>query len=353
MLCILPLVPQGHCVKRKDNPKGHNVPATADDVASLAGVSKWTVLRAFKQGASISPKSRELVMAAAQTLGFQPNLLARSLKRRKTNIIGVVADEFTNPHSLRMLREVTAQLNERGYMTLLINVESAENYQSVLQMAGQLQVDGLIYLATIVSDELLVATKTLHHIPAVHVFRSTDSAEIEVVTLDGFSAARQLGQLLTGQGYQRYGYLKGPDTSSKHLLRLDGYLASLQEAGQSLDRLLVAGCYDRDRAWQVMGDYLRATPAEERIDALFCENDILAFGAMQAIKDFGPDLHIGVVGFDNVDEAHSTAWSLTSWDQQADLQIAEAIRRLIEDDSDESRRGNFGELALRSSHLKK
>ncbi len=292
-------------------------------------------------------------MAAAQQLGFQPNLLARSLKRRKTNIIGVVADEFTNPHSLRMLREVTAQLNERGYMTLLLNVESAENFKSVLQMAGQLQVDGLIYLATIVNDALLVATETLHHIPAIHVFRSTDSAEIDEVMIDGFNAARQLGQLLTEQGYRRYGYLKGPDTSSKHLLRLEGYTASLHEAGKALDQMLVAGYYDRDRAYQTMQDYLQATPAEQRIDALFCENDILAFGAMQAIKDFSPDLHIGIVGFDNVDEAHSPAWSLTSWDQHAALQISEAIRRLIDGHSDENLRWYSGELALRTSHLRK
>ncbi|ARU94335.1 LacI family DNA-binding transcriptional regulator [Tatumella citrea] len=341
-------------MKAKDNHDGHkHNPATADDVALVAGVSKWTVLRAFQEGASISDKSRKQVMAAAQQLGFQPNLLARSLKRRKTNIIGVVADEFTNPHSLRMLREVTAQLNERGYMTLLLNVESAENFKSVLQMAGQLQVDGLIYLATIVSDALLVATETLHHIPAIHVFRSTDSAEIDEVMTDGFNASRQLGQLLTGQGYQRYGYLKGPDTSSRHLLRLEGYTASLHEAGKTLDQLLVAGNYDRDRAYEIMRGYLLATPAEQRIEALFCENDVLAFGAMQAVKDFSPDLHIGMVGFDNVDEAHSPTWSLTSWDQDAALQISEAISRLIDGNTDESMRRLPGKLALRTSHLRK
>lgn len=339
-------------MKKNDN-KTKPGKATADDVAALAGVSKWTVLRAFKPGASISPVALENVMAAANKLGFRPNLLARSLKQNKTNIIGIVADEFSNPHTLRMLKEATQQLNERGYMSLLLNIESAENYHSVLQMAGQLQVDGILYLATIVSDELLVIAKSLHHIRAVHVFRNTDAADVEVVNVDGYTAGETLGNLLLEQGYQRYGYMKGPDTSSSHLLRMEGYAASLDAAGQSLDAVLIAQRYDRDQAYNVMATYLRDTPPEQRIDALFCENDVLAFGALQAIRDHDAQLHIGVVGFDDIDEAHATTWNLTSWNQRADLQIAEAINRLLDNVATENGEWRHGELRLRHSHLKK
>ncbi|ADU71908.1 LacI family DNA-binding transcriptional regulator [Pantoea sp. At-9b] len=337
---------------KKNNDDKKPQKATADDVARLADVSKWTVLRAFKTGASISPEAREKVMAAANTLGFRPNLLARGLKQSKTNIIGIVADEFSNPHTLRMLKEATQQLNERGYMSLLLNIESAENYQSVLQMAGQLQVDGIIYLATIVSDELLVIAKSLHHIRAVHVFRNTDTADVEVVNVDGFAAGQTLGQLLLDQGYQRYGYMKGPDTASSHLLRMEGYATSLDRAGQSLDTLLIAGSYDRDLAYRTMRDYLRSTPPSARIDALFCENDVLAFGAIEAMRDFDPQLHIGVVGFDDIDEAHASTWQLTSWDQRADRQIAEAISRLLDNETHEEGDWKYGELRLRQSHIK-
>lgn len=324
---------------------------TADDVAELAGVSKWTVLRAFKPGASISPMALENVMAAANQLGFRPNLLARGLKQNKTNIIGIVADEFSNPHTLRMLKEATQQLNERGYMSLLLNIESAENYHSVLQMAGQLQVDGIIYLATIVSDELLVIAKSLHHIRAVHVFRNTDAAEVEVVNIDGFTAGATLGHLLVEQGYQRYGYMKGPDTASNHLLRMEGYAASLDNAGHSINTVLIAQRYDRSQAYNVMAAYLRDTPSEQRIDALFCENDVLAFGAMQAIRDHDEQLHIGMVGFDDIDEAQATTWKLTSWNQRADLQITEAINRLLDNVANEKGDWRTGELRIRQSHI--
>lgn len=327
--------------------------ATASDVAERVGVSKWTVLRAFKPGASIAPQVREEVLAAAKQLGFRPNLLARGLKGKRTQIIGVVADEFANPHTFKMLNEVTRQLNERGYMILLLNVDSGENYRSVVQMAGQMQVDGLIYLATILNDELIVATEELHHIPSIHVCRNTDSAVIEMVNNEGFNAAATLGQLLVDQGYQRFGYLQGPDTSSAHLHRLEGYTSTLAKNDKIVEVLLVAGHYDRELAYNAVSNYLQATPATQRIDALFCENDVLAFGALQAIRDFDLTLHIGVVGFDDIDEARSSTWQLTTWNQRCDLQIAEAISRLLDNESDLEGVWNKGELCLRQSHIKK
>lgn len=332
-------------------PEKQSQKATASDVALLAGVSKWTVLRAFKPDASISPLAREAVLAAAKKLGFRPNLLARSLKQRKTHIIGVVADEFSNPHTLKMLNEVTRQLNARGYMALLLNVDSEANYHSVLQMAGQLQVDGLLFLATIFSDELIVAMEELHQIPSIHVCRSTDNADIEVVSVDGFAAGAEIGKLLLSQGYQRFGYMKGRDTASSQLMRMEGYAAALDAAKKPLDKVLVAGHYDRELAYQQMMAYLKRTRAAERIDALFCENDVLAFGAMQAIRDFGEGAHIGVVGFDDVGEASSSMWSLTTWAQRCDLQIAEALNRLLDDRADENGAWSQGELQVRHSHL--
>ncbi|MFK8256293.1 LacI family DNA-binding transcriptional regulator [Erwinia sp. AnSW2-5] len=333
-------------VKEKQTQK-----ATASEVAELAGASKWTVLRAFKPDVSISPLAREGVLATAKKTGSRPGLLAHSLKPRRTHIIGVVADEFSNPHTLKMLNEVTRQLNERGSMALLLNVDSDANYQSVLQMAGQLQVDALLFLATISSDELVVAVDELHPIPSIHVCRGTDSADVDVVSVDGYAAGAEIGRLLLSQGYHRFGYMKGHETSSTHLLRMEGYAASLDAADKTLNKVLVAGHCDREMAYQTMMTYLKNTWASERVDALFCENDVLAFGAMQAIRDFGQGTHIGVVGFDDVGEARSSMWNLTTWAQRCDLQIAEALNRLLDNRADEKGAWRKGELKIRHSHL--
>ncbi|WP_337024849.1 MULTISPECIES: LacI family DNA-binding transcriptional regulator [unclassified Pantoea] len=326
--------------------------ATATEVAELAGVSKYTVLRAFKDGASISPHSREAVMAAADKLGFRPNLLARSLKNQKTHLIAMLVDEFQNPHTLMILDEVTKQLGERGYMTILFNVGSDDKYMSVLNMAGQMQVDGMIFAATILRDELIVMSKELYQVPSFHICRSTDNPHVDVVNIDGYEASRQLGDLLIQQGYQRYAYMKGHDTPSSQLMRVDGYRASLKEANLQLDKTFIAGHYDRELSYKLIKDYLESTPENERIDALFCENDVLAVGAIQAVRDFGQGAHIGIVGFDDIDEARTTTWELTTWSQRADLQITEAINRLIDGIADEDGTWRLGEIRVRKSHLK-
>lgn len=325
---------------------------TVDDVAALAGVSKWTVLRAFKEGASISPKTRQEVLEAANSLGFRPNLLARGLKQRKSNLIGVVVDEFSNPHTLKMLNEVTVKLNQRGYITVLLNIDSQDDYRSVLGIATQLQVGGMIFLASIHTDELVTIARQMHHIPSIHVCRNTEVADVEVVNVDGYHAARKLGELLFTQGYQKFGYMKGQKETSQ-LLRLEGYQDYLSSVGATVSIVLETGRYDRDLAYMVMADYLRNTHAEQRIDALFCEDDVLAFGAIQAIRDFAGGQHIGVVGFDGISEAHSPTWDLTTWDQRSDLQIDEAINRLLNIEKSSGSLWKTGELKLRTSHLRK
>ena len=87
---------------------------TADDVAIAAGVSRWTVNRAFKKDASISAKSREKVMSAAQALGYIPDLSASALASTRSNLVALLVDDFANPHKLVMMDCLTRALRGRG-----------------------------------------------------------------------------------------------------------------------------------------------------------------------------------------------------------------------------------------------
>ncbi|WP_426816603.1 substrate-binding domain-containing protein [Winslowiella sp. 2C04] len=272
-------------------------------------------------------------------------------KQSSSHIIGVVSDQFTHPASLKLLNELTRQLDKRGFITLLLNVDSPENYSSLLVNAGRLQIDGLVFLATVCSEELNLAAAQLPSVPAVYLCRSED-ADAQVVSADDYYAGAEIGRLLVGQGFQRFGYMKGRDDSS-HQRRMEGYAASLASANIIVDQLLVAGSNDRELAYQAMMRYLKQARASERINALFCENDLLAFGAMQAVRDFGQGAHIAVVGFDDVDEARSSTWHLTSWAQRQDLQITEALNRLLDNRADRSGAWQQGELQIRHSHLGK
>jgi len=325
---------------------------TASDVARLAGVSKWTVSRAFMPGASISDSARESVLRVARELGYRPNLLARSLSKNKTQIIGVVIDEMKNPHTLIMLDEATRQLQSRGYMALILNISANAHYQSVMSQADQLQVDGILFLGTVLSDELIDEAENLYRVPLVQVCRNNTSSEIESVAIDGMLAGKQIANLLVSQGYRRFGYMIGPDTPTSHTYRKEGYESGLVEAGFNLDVVLHAGAYDREMSWVAIQNYLQSSQPDKRIEALFCENDVLALGAIAARQALAPEWQLGIAGFDDIEEAGALNWQLTTYSQRIDRLVNEALNRLIDGRVSIDNAWQQGELRLRRSHLK-
>ena len=127
---------------------------------------------------------------------------------------------------------------------------------------------------------------------------------------DALRAGEVTAALLLAQGHQRFGFLQSQpgDVAQKQ-----SYCTTLQAAGMTLDAELTAAADDRDGAYQTMMQYLKKTRTAERIQALFCENDLLAFGAIQAVRDFGQGTHLAVAGLGDSEEARSPTWHLTSW----------------------------------------
>lgn len=324
---------------------------TASDVASRAGVSKWTVSRAFIPGASVSEKARENILTIARELGYRPNLLARGLSQKRTHIIGVAIDELKNPHSMQMLDEVTRQLQNRGYMALLLNI-TGKNYYAVMSMADQLQVDGVLFLGTALTPEFVAIAVEMHDIPLVQVARNTPGRKIEVVNIDDYRAGQVIARLLIEQGHKQFGYMSGPGGKEGHLQRKEGFSDELKAQGFSLKLELNTEHYDRQLSYSRIRHYLLETPQPERIEALFCENDVLALGVMEALRDAGEKSALAVMGFDDIDEAASPGWQLTTYSQRLDLLMEEALNRLISGKSDPDGNWKKGELRIRHSHLK-
>ncbi len=327
--------------------------ATAKDVAEKAGVSKWTVNRAFTEGAPISRETRDKVLKAADELGYRPNLLARSLSKKKTNIIGVVVDQLDNPNITPVLDEITTQLQNQGYMTFLLNISQESSYKSVLELADQLQVDGLLFTGTVLSDDIIMLARDSLHIALVQMFRNSVHPNIQVVTTNGYMGGQEIGRLLFSQGYENFAYMKGPDTDSWELLRFDGYRDFLNSQGMEVNTFLVAGEYNYSSGYEAMKHYLESTSPEEYVDALFCENDIIALGALDALKDFGAGHHMGVVGFDDISLSSATSYRLTTYQQPKKEIIKASIARVLKPNMQKNKELLPGKLICRSSHLKR
>jgi LacI family transcriptional regulator len=324
---------------------------TATDVAERVGVSKWTVSRAFTDGASIAPDVRERVLQVAAEMGYSPNLLARSLSTRSTRLIALVVDELGNPNQLYLLNEATRQLQAQGFSSLLLNLSPEYGPDAALRLADQFQVDGIMFMGTSLNKELIELAQKIRRIPLVVVSRNSSLANIPCVTTDGYAAGAEIADLFLAEGCRRIGHMAGPTSDRTELRRLDGFRDRLQARGMALDCVLKTTHYRRDEGMQALLRYLGATPRDKRIDALFCESDILAIGALDALYSMGAQHRIAIVGFDDIEMASAPPYALTTFRQPADFLVSEAIRRLLDPGSvAESSLMAPGTLVLRSSH---
>jgi len=140
---------------------------------------------------------------------------------------------------------------------------------------------------------------------------------------------------------------------SSPLFRFEGFRDRLGAAGLQVRPVPQAEHYRREEGAKAMARYLAATPPEARVEALFCENDVLALGALDTLRSHGAAGQIAVVGFDDIDLAATPGYDLTTYRQPDEALIAEAIRRLTTQEATNPRFLAPGTLVLRSSHLRR
>lgn len=324
---------------------------TAKDVAERAGVSKWTVSRAFTDGASIATGVKGEILKIASEMGYTPNLLARSLSTRSTQLIALVVDELGNPNQLRTLNETTRQLQAKGYITLLLNISPEYSPATALRLADQFQVGGIIFLGTTLKHELIQFAQQVKHIPLVVILRNSGQVDIPYVSTDGYAAGAEIADLFLEQGHSRIGYMAGPMSERTELRRMEGFRDRLKESGVVLAAVMEAAHYRREDGMQTLLRYMEATPRANRLEAIFCENDILAIGAIDALVVANAQNKIAIVGFDDIELASAPSYQLTTFRQPIEYLVSEAIRRIVDHDMvDRQSLMASGTLVIRASH---
>lgn len=246
--------------------------------------------------------------------------------------VGVLSDDVSHPHTAALLSEVNRQLNARGCVALLVDAAAEDRAKQLVPLLS-----AAIHLSGSFSPAFRAAAG---HIPLI---------ALEELNLNGFTAGAEMGQLLLAQGHQRFGYLQ--QAIARDLSRIDGFSSALAAEDKFLNQQLIAEKGpERESGYQAMLSYLKRARAAERIQALFCDNDLLAFGALQAVRDFGQGAHVAVVGFGDSEEAGASTWHLTSWAQPRALLVAEALNRLLLNRKEEEGAWRHGELRVRHSH---
>src|SRR5450631_1845844 len=271
---------------------------TAREVAELAGVSVSAVSRTFTTGASVSAATRAKVLAATQTLHYQPNALARSLMTKRTELIALISNNFDNPLFMEIFDLFTRRLQQRGRRPLLANLSGGTRTDGALQMLLKYNVDGAIVASSTLPPQFLEECAAAG-MPVVQAFgRPGSSAGGNIVGADNVQGGRLAGDMLRERGYRNIAFLGGPQGATSTEDRLRGLKQSLALDGLALSAIIFGHSYCHEAGFTLMKQLLR----NGGIDAVFCGDDVLAMGAIDACRDAGVDVprHMGIIGFNNM-----------------------------------------------------
>lgn len=299
-------------------------------VAELAGVSVATVSRTLKQPESVSPKTRHRVLDAIQQAGYQPNQLAARLRSGKTHNLVVLVPTIANVFFARVISGMQQVAHEKGFTLLLSNTQADEQTESnYARMVESAAADGVIQLRAFNPFKREQLNEHNLH-PMVNVCEVLDNVACPTVMLDNRAAAAAMTRHLIKLGHKKIALVKGPARSPLTRDRIAGYRDALTEVGISFDeQLLVAGDFSLKAGFDAAAQLLKLA---ERPTAIFCENDEMAIGAMQCLKQAGLKIpeDISVAGFDDINFAEYSDPPLSTIAQPAEEFGRTAVSLLID-----------------------
>ena len=301
---------------------------TSSEVARRAGVSQSAVSHTFTPGASISPKTREKVMAAAQELGYRPNAIARSLITHRSRIIAVVMAYLENLFYPDVLEELGRLLVKENYRLLLFTGHMDRDSDPVFDQLMQYRVDGIILASTTLSSHLSEECAAAG-IPVVLFNRTTERDAVSSVTTRNREGGRRIAEFLIAGGHKRFGYISGVESSSTNRDRFAGYAEALAEAGYK-DIAVGVGNYDRATAEAAARDLLSRP---DRPDALFVANDHMAVAVMDVARyEFGLKIpeDLSIIGYDDVGPARWTSYGITTMSQPLKRMVEATVNILMD-----------------------
>lgn len=281
-------------------------------VAERAGVSVNTVSRAINNKSDINEETKKRVLKVAQELGYVQNATAVALRTKKTRTLGVVIADNRNPFYAEVLNGIEEAAREKNYHIILANTQrDYQKEEEAINLLLAKRVDGL--LITPVQDRNDDIKNLIEaNIPFVIVGRDFKNIEVDAVYNDEVKGGFLATKYLIKKGHKRIALINGFLHKSPARGRLEGYKKALKEYGIPFDDSLVSvGDID------VKDGYERTKQLLEKglnFTAIFAYNDMMAFGAMRAIKEKGLRIpeDIGLVGYDDIPFSSLISPSLTT-----------------------------------------
>lgn len=354
-LCAVPTSDDLLCGRRRvDGLRKGPKRTTIVDVSRLAGVSIKTVSRVFNDEPHVSDKARAQVRAAAKTLNYHPNMLARALVRRRSHLIGLVYEKPSASYVAELQRGVLGALQDTRYRLVVMPVESvvahAARMVELLRSAG---LDGVVLAPPAADSEIILSDLASAGLQCARIAptRALDAAP--VVLLDDVAAAREIAEHVIALGHREIAIIKGDPTHASADARMAGYEQAFAAAGlaQPPEHRVAQGVFTRDSGYRAARQLLDRT---ERPTAILAQNDDMAIGTLIAARELGLEVpgDLTIVGFDDSEVAQVSWPRITTIRQPVAEMAASAATMVLAQlggEAFEPRRSFAHELIVRES----
>jgi LacI family transcriptional regulator len=296
-------------------------------------VSVQTVSRVLNGKSEISDETRRRVQGVIDELRFRPSASARSLASRRTMTLGLVVHDLGEGFLGRAVQAAVHEASQRGYFFVLAGVGvDPRDEPAYVDMLLERRVEGLLFARASIGDDAVHLRRLIaDHVPVVTIACYAPGVQLEVIDIDNRAAGRGAVAHLVAAGRRRVGQVVGPPGWKAADDRAEGAAAALAAAGlpSRPDLAERAASWEADAGYEAARALLARRPD---VDALFCHNDALAFGALRALREAGRRVpaDVAVVGFDDLPTAAHADPPLTSVRQPAVEAGRFAARRLIE-----------------------
>lgn len=314
---------------------------TLNDIAEQAGVSVSTVSRVLNKKASkyrISRETEAAILEAARNLKYRPNQIARGLRLNKTNTLGIIAPDISNPFFAYVIKRVQNVAHHLGYSVVVCNTD--ENLEQEIEHVNVMyrnRVDGLIAMP--------VGQQYSHYSewferggrPLVLLDRCFDAIDASSVVVDNYSGSFEAVKHLIEHGHHRIAFIQGLPGTYTNNERLRGYRAALESHGIPFnDDMIVGGDFREENGY--METKLLLTSSDPPT-AIFATSDLITLGALKAISEEGLEVprDISLIMFDDVDFAPYLRCPITAVRQPKELMGEMAVKLLVEELKEERR----------------
>lgn len=304
--------------------------ATIRDVARRAGVAISTVSFALNGTGPVSEETRRKVVEAAEAAGYVPNSLAQGLKRGHSKVVGLVLGDMSNPFFGTLLGHIDEAMNSTDHMLIVAQTAlDVARETGALNQLRRHRVAGVL-MAPLNSNPEFAAFLRAFDIPTVLIDQDVEGARLDFVQSDNVLATVMLTEYLIRLGHRRIGYVGGRLELSAGRLRLEGYRKAMATAGLELDpNLEVVADFLSNKAYEQVA---RLLSQPNRPTAIVAASNMMALGALKAIKDLGFDCprDVSLTGVDDVPWGDVITPRITTVAQPVEELATTACRWLIE-----------------------